>query len=167
MNGKYLVGKTKDGWEYVQRQGNTIGKSDAVVIIGTTEENEYILIKETRKAIEEHAGTNKIISFPAGLMDLEDDNALETAKREMLEETGYEITEVESVSPIVYNTPGMVNESCVIVGCKVKHVGEQDLQDSEEIEVLVVSEDKIEELFSENIVESKVMTYFMSSLKTR
>lgn len=67
-----------------------------------------------------------LTSPPAGLLDPEDENAedpiLATAKREIYEETGIVLTEKDSlytISPLLFSTPGMSDESnalaCAVV----------------------------------------------------
>ena len=67
-----------------------------------------------------------LTSPPAGLLDPEDENAedpiLATAKREIFEETGIILTEKDSlytISPLLFSTPGMSDESnalaCAVV----------------------------------------------------
>lgn len=63
-----------------------------------------------------------LLSVPAGLVDPEDKDAkeplLETAKREIKEETGLEVKESDRlfvVNPCLFSTPGMTDESNAIV----------------------------------------------------
>jgi ADP-ribose pyrophosphatase len=57
----------------------------AVVIAAITKDNELILVEQPRPMLS--AST---VELPAGLADIKDETILETAKRELLEETGYE-----------------------------------------------------------------------------
>lgn len=59
-----------------------------------------------------------LLSVPAGLMDKEDTNVLDTAIREIKEETGITIEEGDQltvVNPLVFSTPGMSDESNAFV----------------------------------------------------
>jgi ADP-ribose pyrophosphatase len=63
-----------------------------------------------------------LLSVPAGLIDPEDKDAkqplLETAKREIKEETGLEVKDSDRlfvVNPCLFSTPGMTDESNAIV----------------------------------------------------
>jgi len=82
--GNYLRLKSKDSWEYVERT-NCRG---VVVIVAMTPEGKVLFVEQYRTP----QGKN-VIEMPAGLAgDLSDqDEPLETAaRRELLEETGYE-----------------------------------------------------------------------------
>lgn len=57
---------------------------DAVVIIPITEEGKFIMIVQSRPNTKEGA----LVEFPAGMID-EGEDSLASAKRELLEETGY------------------------------------------------------------------------------
>lgn len=61
----------------------------AVVIAAVTDKNELILVSQLRPMLGDET-----IELPAGLMDIENEGMLETAKRELLEETGYEAREL-------------------------------------------------------------------------
>lgn len=69
-----------------------------------------------------------LLGIPAGLMDPEDrekpEPALETAKREIREETGLEAGEKDSLfvlNPLLFSSPGMTDESNALV-CAILNV---------------------------------------------
>lgn len=69
-----------------------------------------------------------LLSPPAGLIDPEDKHAkaplLETAKREIYEETGITVSEKDQlyvVNPLAFSSPGMTDESNALV-CAVVHL---------------------------------------------
>lgn len=71
-----------------------------------------------------------LLSVPAGLIDPEDregpDPLLTTARREIREETGIILTEEDTLqvlSPFVYSTPGMTDESNALVSVQIRHKG--------------------------------------------
>ena len=55
-----------------------------VNIIAITKNNEVVLVSQYRHGVEQ-----VLLEIPAGVMDPEDESLLQTAKRELLEETGY------------------------------------------------------------------------------
>jgi len=68
-----------------------------------------------------------ILSPPAGLIDPEDKDKpnplIETARREILEETGIQMKDTDSlkiVNPLVFSTPGMTDESNALVLAQIK-----------------------------------------------
>lgn len=85
------------------------------------EEPKLLLAREYR-----YPAGQFLTSPPAGLLDPEDENAenpiLATAKREIQEETGIVLTEKDTlytISPLLFSTPGMSDESnalaCAVV----------------------------------------------------
>lgn len=100
FDGKYLQVVRKEfntdtgeggTWEAVQRK-NIYGKG-AVVIVALTKDGEVVLERNWRVPLESF-----VIQFPAGLTDREGESEEETAKRELLEETGYR---AERLIPII------------------------------------------------------------------
>lgn len=73
---------------------------------------------------------------PAGLID-GDESYVETARRELYEETGYELAEVLKVSPPNYSSSGMTDELVTIVFCTCRTPPDrkQHLDAAEQIEV--------------------------------
>jgi ADP-ribose pyrophosphatase len=72
----------------------------AVAIIALNESGELLLIEQYR-----HAQGKIMWEAPAGLMDLANEDPLETAKRELYEETGY-LAKTWNVLLDLANTPG-------------------------------------------------------------
>ena len=75
-NGKEII------WESVER--TNIHNKGAVVIIAVTKEGEMLFERNWRAPSE-----GWVIQFPAGLTDVRGESEEETARRELLEETGY------------------------------------------------------------------------------
>ena len=76
----------------------------AVAIIALNESGELLLIEQYR-----HAQGKIMWEAPAGLMDLANEDPLETAKRELFEETGY-VAQTWNVLLDLANTPGGSSE---------------------------------------------------------
>jgi ADP-ribose pyrophosphatase len=76
----------------------------AVAIIALNDSGELLLIEQYR-----HAQGKIMWEAPAGLMDLANEDPLETAKRELFEETGYE-AKTWNVLLDLANTPGGSSE---------------------------------------------------------
>ena len=83
--GKYLHLISEDNWEYVKR----INCSGIVVIVPMTKEGKVIFVEQFRRPMEA-----QVIEWPAGLVNDKMSHDPETmeaaARRELLEETGYE-----------------------------------------------------------------------------
>jgi ADP-ribose pyrophosphatase len=113
------------------------GGSDAVIIIPVLkrpgEPNRLVMIREMRVPVGE-----PVISLPAGLID-EGESVEATARREIIEETGFELAAVTRVSPSLYPSAGLTDESVVLAFAEVRDDGKKpDPQDGESIEVLLV-----------------------------
>lgn len=79
--GRFLELLKEGRWEYVRR----VNASGAVMIVAVTEEGELLLVEEYRVPL--HAWT---IGLPAGISgDEGEESALQSARRELEEETGY------------------------------------------------------------------------------
>jgi ADP-ribose pyrophosphatase len=91
--GRYLRLVDEDGWEYVTRH-RVIG---IVVIVAVTPEGKLLLVEQPRMAV--HMRT---VELPAGLVGDEDGREAESladaAGRELIEETGYEATEMVTLA---------------------------------------------------------------------
>ncbi|MCU0753641.1 MAG: NUDIX hydrolase [Xanthomonadales bacterium] len=85
FNGRWLRMRMRDQWEYVERT-NPLG---AAVIIAVTPDGEVLFVEQYRVPIR-----RRTLEFPAGLVgdraELADEGIAESARRELLEETGWE-----------------------------------------------------------------------------
>jgi len=96
-------------WDYAVRPG---GQDPVAVVARTKETNKHLFIIQPRLTIRKMA-----ISFPSGLMEPEKGlGVMETAVKELKEETGYEDPVIEWMSPPLPKSPGMTTESNNLVG---------------------------------------------------
>jgi ADP-ribose pyrophosphatase len=90
FTGKFLALAKEGRWEYAER----INATGAAVIVAVNEERKLILVEQYR--IPVHART---IELPAGIIGDEPGSAneaiAEAARRELIEETGYEAGQIE------------------------------------------------------------------------
>jgi ADP-ribose pyrophosphatase len=117
---------------------------DAVVIVPllVTPDGKWrlVVIKEYRIPI---AGYE--IGFPAGLV--EDNSVEDAARRELKEETGLEVTSIDLVSPPLYSSPGLTDESVVMVVCRCAGTPTAKNQEkTEEIQTELLLPNEIKEL---------------------
>jgi ADP-ribose pyrophosphatase len=93
-----------------------------------------VMIKEFRVPVGDY-----IYGFPAGLLE-HGESIEETVRREMLEETGLEVVKIKRVSPPLYSTSGMTDETVAMAFIDVRAVpgAAQRLEGSEDIEVLLL-----------------------------
>jgi len=126
----------KGVWETVER--TNIHNSGAVVVIALTRERELILERNWRMPLESY-----VIQFPAGLCDQKSESEEATARRELLEETGYMAGEMIPIvttpmSPALTSTKGSH-----FLAYDVEYVGRPARDLTEEIEVIKVPVEEI------------------------
>ncbi|MBP2032533.1 ADP-ribose pyrophosphatase [Clostridium algifaecis] len=125
-------------WESIERT-NTV--NTVVMLAKLCPSNRYVLIKQYRAPID-----NYIIGFPAGLM--EDSDPAKNALRELKEETGY-TGKVKSISPVLYSNAALLSDTVTLVNVEIDENlpqnlnPEQNLEDSEDIEVILIDKNKI------------------------
>jgi ADP-ribose pyrophosphatase len=123
--GKYLTAVRRGRWEYVER----VGRIGAVVILAEIDDR-IVLIEQPRVPIG-----RSCLELPAGLVgDGEHEPDIEaTARRELIEETGYEAATIEVIGDF-YSSPGMVAEQFTLVRANgLKRVSDGGGVDGEDI----------------------------------
>ena len=129
---------------------NNHNKADGVMIIPITEEDEFVLIKQFRPAINDY-----IYEFPAGLID-EGEDAIKAATRELFEETGLLASECEYLIKPSYTSVGMSDEAVAVVKMKVHgEVSTENLEENEEIEVCKIPIKEAKKFVEDNNVSIK------------
>ena len=120
-------------------------KPDAVVIVPFhTKENKVVITREYRIPLADFE-----YGFPAGLID-RGETVEQAAHRELREETGLDLTRIVSISPPIFSSAGMTDESVsmVYVECDGKS-STTHTSGSELIEVELVSRYRISQLCSD------------------
>lgn len=106
--GRHLSILARGDWEYVSR--NTL--RPAVGIVAVTEDDKVLLVEQHRPAVNRN-----VIELPAGLAGdiagAEQESLLDAAKRELLEETGYQASRWSELVT-GYSSPGLTDESIVL-----------------------------------------------------
>jgi ADP-ribose pyrophosphatase len=118
-----------------------VNSKDAVcAVVYDTIKNKYIFAKQFRPGPK-----MEIIEICAGMMD-GPENEIETMKREILEELGYQTDTINQIVKPYYTTPGKTNERISIyfatVSQKVAQGGGLE-SENEEIQVVELTKDEI------------------------
>lgn len=140
--GKFVEAKRRGRWEYAGRPG---GMRAAVIL--AVDAGEVILVEQYRVPLGRFC-----LEFPAGLIgdESEGEDALESAIRELEEETGYRAAQWEELGEFC-SSPGMLSESFTLVKATgLSQVGHGGGTEHEDIVVLRVPLDRIEETVAEH-----------------
>lgn len=125
---------------------NEDDKMDAVVIAALHKsENKLVIIKQFRIPIN-----NYIYELPAGLVD-KDEDIYNTVARELKEETGLEVLEINKVKSKekLYLSPGMTDESVAFIYCTCDgKISTEYLEEDEDIEAVLVSKEEAMEILN-------------------
>jgi ADP-ribose pyrophosphatase len=99
--GRFLRLVRRGRWEYCQRKNI----SGIVVIVAVTDARELVLVEQERPAV-----ARRVIELPAGLAGDGGEESLDVAaRRELLEETGYQADRWERLCEVV-PSPGLTSE---------------------------------------------------------
>ena len=138
-------------WESVERR-NCDG---IVAVVPITDEEEAIFIRQFRPPVNSH-----VIEFPAGLND-RGESPENAARRELLEETGYEAKEMKFLAkgPLSSGSSGEVLTVYLARGLIFRGIGQRD--ETEDMEVIKVPVNEVYERLSRmeaegNFIDIKV-----------
>ncbi len=146
FEGKYRRFVCKDGWEFLERHRS----NQVVVLIPVTDKREVVFVEQFRIPVE-----RKIIEFPAGLvndMDIFSHESLEeTARRELLEETGYEAETLKKIRYAPANSAVATDMLTVYYATGLKKVGAGGGDATEQILVHPVPFDQVDAWLEEQV----------------
>jgi len=117
---------------------------DWVNAIALTEDNEIILVRQYR-----HAAGEVILELPGGCIE-KGESPEEAIRRELQEETGYQFTDIEFLSSLYANPATANNKTHCYIASGGQLVGKQQLDKGEEIDIELVSPEKLKELVLSN-----------------
>lgn len=115
-----------------------------VNMVALTEDNQVIFVKQYR-----HGAGQIMVELPAGVVE-ENENPEIAARRELLEETGYAFNQITYVCELFANpaTSGNITYTYLLTGGR--KVQEQDLDPSEDIEVVLMDLEEAKQFLFEN-----------------
>lgn len=122
-----------------------VALNDASAIVGVDNQNNIILVKQYRYCC---GGCS--IEIPAGTFEMNDDDGLEVAKRELLEETGYVSDCWQYLGAVFESSAKLTNQTHLYFASNCRKIGEQNLDEAEEIQVIVVPLEKAIEMVMDN-----------------
>jgi ADP-ribose pyrophosphatase len=115
-----------------------------VNVIALTKNREVVLVKQYRHGVKQ-----VMLEIPAGIMDEEDGSPLRAAQRELLEETGYTSDQFIEIGKVYPNPATHNNLTYSFLALDVEQVGQQNLDETEEIEISLVPFDEFISLVKE------------------
>lgn len=142
--------ETEVSWIFASRKDEPLHNSepDAVMIVPIVSEGssfKLLMTKEFRIPVNGYE-----YAFPAGLLE-QGQSLKENANRELLEETGYEIEKVMTISPPrLYSSAGMTDEMVQIIIVRAKKVQEPQPESSEDIETILFSLEEMRAFIASN-----------------
>lgn len=117
-------GKAIDDY-YVWLQG------DIALIVPITAKREFVLVKQYK-----HAAGAVLVEYPAGFIR-DGEEPKDAAEREFREETGYTFDTLTLLSSFAENPTKVVGKTYVFLATNARAANKQNLDDSEQIEVIV------------------------------
>jgi 8-oxo-dGTP pyrophosphatase MutT (NUDIX family) len=111
---------------------------DAAIVLAKTREEKYVCFRQTKYAVEG-------VSFaPVGGMVEEDEDPLQTAKRELLEEAGYESERWTKLGSYIVDPNRGVGTVNLFLAREARMVAAPDSDDLEEQELVFLSPQELE-----------------------
>jgi ADP-ribose pyrophosphatase len=90
----------------------------ACAVVALTPQGDVLLVRQYRQAIR-----RELIEIPAGIFDVEGEDPAGCAVRELLEATGYRVTELEPLGTI-HSSPGFTDERLELFVARAEREGE-------------------------------------------
>ena len=117
-------------------------EAPASVAVAAYDEQQIYLVRQPREAI----GRADILELPAGLMDVDGEHPIDTAKRELREETGFE-ADAWVHATTYFSSVGFTDEQVhIFLATGLRKVGEPGAIEDERIELVTWPLDQIDGL---------------------
>ena len=123
----------------------------AVVILPILKDGRIVLMRQHRVAV----GAD-LLELPAGTLE-PNEPPIATARRELIEETGYVAGEISPIFSF-FSTPGLMHEEMHLFKATHLMEGPTDMEDGEQIETLIATLDEtLEMIAKEKIKDAKTI----------
>ena len=123
----------------------------AAIVLAVTEDHQFLCFRQTKYAVEGTA------LAPVGGMLEPNEKPIDAAKRELLEEMGYESSEWVSLGSHILDPNRGIATMHLFLALNARKVAEPNSDDLEDQELLFLSQDKIERALSEG--EFKILAW--------
>jgi ADP-ribose pyrophosphatase len=139
-------GERQGRWVFASRKPKPYeqkARADAAVIVpillAPDQPPRLVLEKEYRVPVGDY-----VYGFPAGLLE-EGEDIEATVRRELLEETGFEVVRIKRVTPPLYSSPGLTDETSALVFVDVRATAgaKQKFDGMEDIEVVLLDYEQL------------------------
>lgn len=126
-------------------------KADAVNVLAVTPAGELVLIEEYR-----HPTGQVLLACPGGYID-RNETPLQAARRELLEETGYEATSYQEIGS-AYPYPGLSSQKITfVVALGALPKGNPQYEVSELIRTVVMTETRLDQLMAQGVAMDGIL----------
>ncbi|GHU55261.1 hypothetical protein FACS189411_03360 [Bacteroidia bacterium] len=126
---------------------------DWVNVLAITKDQQFVFVKQYR-----HGLGSVNYELCAGVCEKEDPSPLFSAQRELLEETGYGNGTWREYTKLSPNPSTHANITHCFLAQDVEKIGEQDLDDTEDISVHLLSIDEVKALLANDAIKQALMT---------
>jgi len=139
-------------WDFVSH------RMGAACVLPVTDDGNVLMVRQYRNALDRIT-----LEIPAGKRDSLNEDTLITAKRELEEETGYSATNIEKLLSLK-STVAFCDEFIdVYVATGLTKIGDQNLDEGEEIEVVMISLDELsDKCYRGEIQDAKTVAAIMT-----